>query len=134
MNIRREYGMNRAAWSYMREFGAAMLGYCIVLPVSIVIIQANPHAAWRVPLALAPVIPAALALWAYVRFLNRMDELQRRIQLEALALASGSTALLTFSYGFLENVGFPHLSLIWVLPLMVALWGLGSALAGRKYR
>jgi hypothetical protein len=111
-----------------------MLAYCIVLPVSIVIIQANPHAAWRVPVALAPVIPAAVALWAYVRFLNRMDELQRRIQLEALALASGGTALLTFSYGFLENVGFPQLSLIWVLPLMVALWGLGTSVAGRKYR
>jgi hypothetical protein len=110
-----------------------MLAYCIVLPVSIVIIQANPHAPWRVPLALAPVIPAVVALWAYVRFLNRLDELQRRIQLEALALAAGGTALLTFSYGFLENVGFPHLSVIWVLPLMIALWGLGAALASRKY-
>jgi hypothetical protein len=63
-----------------------------------------------------------------------MDELQRRIQLEALALASDGTALLTFSYGFLENVGFPHLSLFWVLPLMCALWGLGAGVAGRKYR
>jgi hypothetical protein len=48
-------------------------------------------------------------------------------------VAFGGTALLTFSYGFLENVGFPHFSWIWVLPLMVALWGLGGALASLRY-
>jgi hypothetical protein len=128
-----ENEMNDATRSYLKEFGAAMLAYSVVLPISIVLIQANPHAPWRFPLALAPVVPAALAMWAYVRALGRMDELQRRIQLEALALACGGTGLLTFSYGFLEDVGFPHVSLIWVLPLLIALWGVGVAAASRKY-
>ena len=65
---------------------------------------------------------------------RRMDELQRRIQFEGLALAFGATSLLTFSYGFLENVGFPQVSWVFIAPLMIALWGLGCAWAGRSYR
>ena len=126
--------MNSTARSYVKEFGGAMLAYAVILPLSLVALNAQPYAPWRIPLALTPVVPAACALWAFVRFLRRMDELQQRIQLEALAVAFGGTALLTFSYGFLENVGFPHISWIWVLPLMVALWGLGGALASLRYR
>jgi hypothetical protein len=89
---------------------------------------------WRFAIALAPVIPAIFALVAFVRFLGRMDELQRRIQFDAIALSFGATAILTFAYGFLEGVGFPRLSRIWILPLMVMLWGLGAAIASMRYR
>jgi hypothetical protein len=126
--------MNKAVRSYVLEFAGAMVAYAVVLVVSILLISGHPHAAWRIPLALAPVVPVAFGMWAFIRFLGRMDELQRRIQLEALALACGGTGLLTFSYGFLENVGLPHLSLIWVFPLLIALWGLGGAVASWKYR
>lgn len=126
---------NSAARTYLREFSFAMLGYVVVLPISILLIQASPATAWwRVPVALAPVVPAAFVLVAFLRYFRRMDELQRRIQFEGLALAFGATTLLTFSYGFLENVGFPPLSWIFVAPLMIALWGLGCARAARSYR
>jgi hypothetical protein len=126
--------MNSAARSYLKEFGGAMIAYAIVLPISISLIEAHPHAPWRIPVALAPVVPAALALWAFVRWVRRADELQRRIQFEALAVAFGATGLLTFSYGFLENVGFPQLSFIWVFPFMIALWGLTVAVTSYRYR
>jgi hypothetical protein len=126
---------NSAAQTYLREFLLAMAGYVVVLPVSILAIQAGPEGAWwRVPVALAPVVPAAFVLVAFLRFFRRMDELQRRIQFEGLALAFGATSLLTFSYGFLENVGFPQVSWVFIAPLMIALWGLGCAWAGRSYR
>jgi len=63
-----------------------------------------------------------------------MDELQRRIHLEALGFAFGATAILTFAYGFLENAGLPRLSYIWILPAMVVLWGVGAAVASWRYR
>jgi len=84
--------------------------------------------------AALPVLPTCLALLVFVRYLGRMDELQRRIQLDAIAFAAGATAILTFTWGLLENAGFPHLSLIWVLPLLVALWGLATAVASWRYR
>ena len=84
--------------------------------------------------ALAPLIPATFALFAYLRFVSRMDELGQRIQLEALAFGFGAAGMLTFAYGFLENAGFPQLSYIWVFPSMIALWGIGGAIAAYRYR
>ena len=73
-------------------------------------------------------------IMAFVRHLRAMDELQRRIQLEALAIGFGGTAVLTFGYGFLQGVGFPLLNWTFVFPLMIGLWGIGVAIARRRYQ
>jgi hypothetical protein len=122
-----------AARAYTREFGLAMAAYVIVVLVSIKLVGGLDQPI-RTLVALTPLIPAALALVAYLRFLGRMDELGRRIQLEALAFGFGAAGMLTFAYGFLENAGSPELSYIWVFPLMIALWGVGGAIASYRYR
>lgn len=120
---------------YTREFLTAMAAYVVVLPISIALIIASPPSAWwRIPLALAPVIPILFALRAFMRFFRRMDELQRRIQLEALAFSFAVIGVVTFSYGCLVYVGFPSISWVYILPLMIALWGIGQALATRRYQ
>lgn len=126
--------MNKATKSYVIEFGGSMLAYSIVLIVALQVIEANPQALWRYALAVAPAIPICFALWAFLRALGRMDELQRRIQLNAIGFSFGATAIITFTYGLLELVGLPSLSAIWVLPLMIALWGIGGAVAAWRYR
>ncbi len=120
--------------AYLKEFGLAMGAYIVLLPASTVIVGRIPHSVWRFPVALVPMVPAVFVLWAVVRNLGRMDELQRRIQIEALACAFGGTALITFSYGFLENVGFPHISWFFVWPIMAVLWLISEAIAMRRYR
>ncbi|HYX48588.1 MAG TPA: hypothetical protein VE843_02510, partial [Ktedonobacteraceae bacterium] len=120
--------MNKSASkTYTREFLTAMAAYVIVLPISISLIIASPHTAWwRIPLALVPIVPILFAMRAFLRFFSSMDELQRRIQLEAFAFSFGATGILTFSYGLLTYVGFPTLSWVWIFPLMIALWGIGQ--------
>jgi hypothetical protein len=44
------------------------------------------------------------------------------------------TALLTFGYGFLENVDDPLRTMFWVRPVMCALWMVGQVLAHLRYR
>ena len=122
-----------AARAYTRELGLAMAAYVIVVLISIKLVG-NLEQPIKTLVALTPLAPAALALFAYLRFLSRMDELGRRIQLEALAFGFGAAGMLTFAYGFLENAGFPQLSYIWVFPLMIALWGVGGAIASYRYR
>jgi hypothetical protein len=116
------------------EFGLAMLAYLMVLVGSVTVLQANPTAPWRYIVAVLPVAPAALTLSIFIRALSRMDELHKRIQLQAFAFSLGATALLTFGYGFLEGVGMPHLSWTFVLPLMAILWGVGTAIFTIRYR
>jgi hypothetical protein len=122
-----------AARAYTRELGLAMAAYAILVLISVRLLG-DLEQPIKTLVALTPLIPASLALYAYLRFLSRMDELGRRIQLEALAFAFGAAGMLTFAYGFLENAGFPQLSYIWVFPLMIALWGIGGAIASYRYR
>lgn len=116
------------------EFGLAMLAYLMVLVGSITVLQANPTATWRYIVAVLPVIPAALVLSIFIRAISRLDELQKRIQLQSFGFSLGATALLTFGYGFLEGAGMPHLSWTLLLPLMAILWGVGTAFFTLRYR
>jgi hypothetical protein len=120
---------------YTKELAGALLTYGLMLFGSIELLQ---HVAIARPLrdliALSPMIPAAAVPWIVLRELRRMDELQRRIQLEALGFAFAGTAVLTFSYGFLEGLGYPRLSMFSVWPLLAVLWIVGLALARRRYQ
>src|SRR3981081_2547846 len=91
------------------EFGLALLAYLMVLVGSVTVLRANPEADWRYYVAVLPALPAALVIWIFVRALSRLDELQRRIQMQAFGFSLGTTALVTFAYGFLEGAGMPHL-------------------------
>jgi hypothetical protein len=126
--------MHAAARAYMIQFLSAMGAYSILIIVSVTLLINNPTASWRGLVAVLPVIPATLVVLAVVRYIGRMDELQRRIHLDAIGFAFGATALLTFTWGLLENAGFPRLSMVWVLPLMAALWGIGAGVASYRYR
>lgn len=82
-----------------------------------------------------PFVPMLFALQALVRDIGAMDELQRRIHLEAFAFSLGCTSMFTFSYGMMEafaNVG--HMSVFWVLPMAIFFWFIGVGLARRRYQ
>ncbi|HEX3509406.1 MAG TPA: hypothetical protein VHW94_13560 [Candidatus Dormibacteraeota bacterium] len=116
------------------EIGLALLAYMMLLIGSVTLLRANPSAGWRYVVAVVPVVPAALVVLLFVRRLAQTDELQKRIQTEAFGFALAGTALLTFTYGFLEGAGLPHLSWTFILPLMAVLWGVGTAIFTFRYR
>lgn len=120
---------------YLVELGAAMLLYAGLLVGANLLDDAlHPTGAARVALALSPMIGALAAAAAIMRGLWRMDEMQRRIQLDAIALSFLGTALITFGWGFAEGAGAPRLHAFGVWPIMGALWGVGLFVAHRRYR
>ena len=122
-----------AKQQYRRRFWAGMVLYALLLITARLVLRGAEDAWWRFPVAVAPVLPVVLVVLAVVERLRTLDELQQRIQLEALGFAFAMTAVLTFAYGFLQTVGFPTVSWMWVLPVMSALWGVGLLLAGQRY-
>ena len=116
------------------EIGLALLAYMMLLIGSVTVLRANPDASWRYVVAVVPVLPAALVVYLFVRRLAQTDELQKRIQTEAFGFALAGTALLTFTYGFLEGAGLPHLNWTFILPLIAVLWGVGTAVFTFQYR
>lgn len=121
---------------------------CIGLPVAVLWVLSYIAArlalnelqldAWlRVTVALIPVVPTVLFLWLVVVSIRSLDELQRRVHLEALAIAFPLTILLLWTLGLLQlaidlsldNWSFRH---VWAcLPLF---YFVGLAFAWARYR
>jgi hypothetical protein len=116
------------------NFGLAILAFLMILVGASTVIEANPQADWRVYVALLPVVPGAIALAIFVRALMRLDDIHARIQLYAIGLALGASALAAFGYGFFEGAGMPHLPAATVVPVMAVFWGLGTASFTWRYR
>jgi len=108
--------------------------YSIVLVISLTWLKAGVEGPLKYAIAVMPVMPALGIPLAVVRFVEAMDELQRRIQLESLAFGFATAAVATFTYGFLQNAGLPDVSWVWVWPVMAVCWIVGQLVARRRYR
>lgn len=123
------------AQRYAREMIIAGLLYSVVVFTGAYATRLDvPH--WVIIVAaILPIFPALLMLRAYITFVNGIDEFQRRIQSEAVMIAAGVTGFGTFTYGFLEEwAGFPHLPLIWVLPILIGSWGVALCIVRLRYK
>lgn len=88
--------------------------------------------ALRFLVALIPAPAFLLFIWAMVRGVRQADELQRRIQLEALAVAWPLAVGIVMTISLLQKAGFLQWEPMWVyLPLT---YFLGLALAQRRYQ
>ncbi len=111
-------------------------GAAVVIILAALLSTRFPRGSWpRIGLALVEGITTAGVILISARSLRRLDEMQQRIQLEALALAFFGTATLGAGYGFLQSAGLRGIdwgASIW--PVMVGLWALGFMIASRRYR
>ena len=113
---------------------ASILLYAGALVVSLLWLKTDPPWPWKYSIAVLPVLPALGIPLAVIRFIQSMDELQLRIQLESLAFGFAATAIATFTYGFLQNAGLPQVSWVWVWPVMAVCWLVGQLAARWRYR
>jgi Na+/melibiose symporter-like transporter len=88
----------------------------------------------RTLIALFPMVPITFAGRIIIKFIRDLDELQQKIQLEAVIFSAVTTALVTCAYGFMEGVGYPELDTVWIMPMLMVLWVLGQILARRRYQ
>ncbi|MBB2205476.1 hypothetical protein [Gluconacetobacter takamatsuzukensis] len=120
---------------YLIELGVCLVLYGLAVLVAMPLLNRGIVTGIGKPVvALFPMVPGMGVCWVMMRQFGRMDELQRRIQFEALGFAFAGTAIVTFSYGFLETAGFEKISMFSVWPVMAVLWSLGMAVATRRYR
>jgi hypothetical protein len=96
----------------------------------------SPGSPMRLAVVLLPIVPFAGLLWFFIRGVRGADELERRIHLEALAVAFPLSVLMLMVLGLLDlaidldpdNWSYRHL---W--PFMFVFWFLGLAAARRRY-
>jgi hypothetical protein len=88
----------------------------------------------RPAVALLPVPAAVVIVLLSIREFVASDELEQRIQLIGLAVAFLGTLLFTFSWGFLEGIGFERLTGFATFAMLVGFYGLGRLAAQRRYQ
>jgi len=103
---------------YFRELAGSTAIYTAMLILAIKTAPAAPDGWERIAVWLSPMAGFLLILWALIRRFQRSDEYLRRVMLENVAMAAVLTGGLSFTYGFLENAGFPRLSMFAVWPML----------------
>ena len=87
-------------------------------------------------LALLPTLPVVLVIWLMARRVMASDELEQRLHLVALSVATGIVAALSLVGGFLAAshvVDFDGDVLIWVFPALCVTYGIARLLIARRY-
>jgi hypothetical protein len=106
-----------------------------VIVVSWLLERQELSPALRLALAALPVIAWVFSLISYSRLIQHLDEMQRRIHLEALAFAFSGLAVAIIACEYLRKAGFiTALKPDYVLMMMMILWALGFGIAWRRYR
>lgn len=113
----------------------AMFTYAILLVASMATVKFGGITG--VPallLALLPLSAGVFVVAAVRDFIVSADELQRKIQLEALAIAMAGTFLILLAGSLFPIAGMDEPLYAWPLAAMSLLWGLGQLVATLRYR
>jgi len=122
---------------YTREVMVAMGAYVVLLLASTLLLKRVDEPLLRAAVALLPVPPIVLMLRAMIRYIRDVDELQQRIELEAVSFATAFVSLVYLTGGFLQVarvIDVPSAAaMIWVFPLVCLSYGLAKAVVVRRY-
>ncbi len=120
---------------YIKELIWSAIAYATVIIVSIALLKSHEFSrVWQILISLSPAVPVVFVIVAIMRLMIYSDELQQRIQLLAVAFSAALTGLITFSYGLLENIGFPKFSTFYVLPMLIFIWGTSLRYFEKRYQ
>jgi hypothetical protein len=120
---------------YLTGLSIALVAYLVVLFGTLNLVERlEPSGPLRYLLLLAPLVPVAFLIPLVIRYLRDTDEFERRVVTESLAIAAGITAILSVTYGFLENAGLPHLSAWWTWCVLMGSWGVARVFVARQYK
>lgn len=124
---------------YLRALWPIMVGYTLALFASIMLIRRGIDSVpLRALVAVAPAFALVLLMRAALRYLREIDELQRRIETEAIGIASLLVSVLYFAAGLLQKAKVVEVdaatAMIWVFPLLCATYGIAKMLLTRRFQ
>lgn len=127
-----------ASKRYLRALWPIMIGYSLSLFLSLWLIKRGIESVpLRALVAVLPALAIALLMRAALRYLREIDELQRRIETEAIGIASLLVSLVYFVGGLLQKAKVTDIeagaAMIWVFPLLCAVYGAAKMMLTRRY-
>jgi len=128
-----------AARAYRREMLPGMALYVVAVFVSSYLIRRGiDSAALRACVAVLPGLGLSWVTVAMVRYVRRLDEFVRRIELEAIGIAALIVGQLYLVCGLLQLarvIAIPaDVAMVWVFPLLCLCYGATKFFVRRHYR
>ena len=117
-----------------RQSKIALIALFLILLVTPTLVTASQNHWWKYALVLIPLVPVFYMLRLELQNLARIDELQRKIQLEALVFAYNGAIALALIYGFLELAGLPKITIFAAGGALIVLRLIGWYITDRKYQ
>ncbi|MDL5364281.1 hypothetical protein QSH18_01545 [Xanthomonas sp. NCPPB 2654] len=134
----RDSAVPALARRYYRELGPPMLIYVAVMLCWRRLLSSVETDWARVLIALLPALLVALVIRAVTRFVRDSDEMQRRIELESIAIAAALVSGGYMTAGFLQAAGTiavpATVAMMWVFPLLCATYGIAKGVNARRYQ
>jgi len=120
---------------YQREFWPAIAVYVLIMFLLWPLLPQVQSRLLATALALLPVAPVLFVVRAMVRLVQGSDELEQRIHLIGLAVATTVVSTLSLVGGVLAAAGIKldGAVLIWVWPALVVMYAFGRGWASRRY-
>ena len=124
---------------YIRALWPIMIGYSLTLFGSIWLIKRGIESVpLRAAVAIVPALAILLFMRAALRYLREVDELQRRIETEAIGIAALTVSFLYFAAGLLDKARVisadAAAAMIWVFPMTMLVYGIAKFFAVRRYQ
>lgn len=119
--------------SLMRPLLLPLILYIGLLAVAVSLVPEMQNTPWRYVVAVLPMVPGLFLAIGIIRLTTQIDEMERRILLEAVAFSFVLTLLLLLTIGLLGLAGVPQPSPIIIATIMCFLLLLGKLLANWKY-
>ena len=92
------------------------------------------HSPYRYWLILLPVLPLIYVSTTIIRFISEVDEMWRKIYMEALAFSCIATGFTCFSYLFMRDMGAPEFHGEWAYYMMWVYYLIGLFFSKRRYK
>jgi len=118
----------------VRKMAIAIAVFVVALSVTVGVLDPEWSRMAQVGLVLLPGLAAVWVAMAIGSAMRQLDELQRRIQLEAISFSFAGTLVVTLVYGLLNWVGVPALNWGLVPLLMLLLWLVAKLWKMGRYR
>jgi hypothetical protein len=122
--------ISRTKSTWFTVLVAGGIWFLVYVIARLAVAQMGVEHPWAPVIACAPVPAFYWFVWVVQRALRGIDELQRRIHLEALALAFPTTMLVLMTLGII-NLEIP-LRNLWVM--LPPLYGICLVIVNRRYR
>ena len=115
---------------FVKELLPVLIGAVVVVGLKLALPRSIPT--WPIHAMLALIMAYAIVI--SVAAIRRLDELEQRIQLIAIAVSFTLTGILVTTADILEKDGFPRIGGSWLWLIMAAIWFVSALVLRRRYR